>query len=309
MRFLLLVTLLGISPAGADDSKSTKLVALRAQYDTKVTEASSAFDNFNRLYFTQLEKLLATAKEEGNLDLALAARTEQEAFRDRGEDFPEPSKLPALAKLQKIYAEQYPKLVAEKNAKLVPIRAAYSDQLDALIRELTKEENLDAAVEAQKELTTVKELIRTVASQGKKGLVTGRYVRVELMKKQILSLAEVEIFNGGRNIALKGTATQSSTLRDSAKPTAEKAIDGNTNGEFREGSTTHTEADDNPWWEVDLHKERDLTKVVVWNRNEAQKRLDGFKLSILDEDRRTVWKTEVPKAPMQSIEIELVPSK
>jgi hypothetical protein len=79
----------------------------------------------------------------------------------------------------------------------------------------------------------------------------GRYVRIELPGKQrILSLAEVQVFAGGENVAPKGTATQSSVAFDGP---AKLAIDGNTNGNYFESkSVTHNNQEDNPWWEVDL---------------------------------------------------------
>lgn len=52
-----------------------------------------------------------------------------------------------------------------------------------------------------------------------------------------------------RNLALDGAASQSSTDYGGV---AANAIDGNTNGVFNKGSVTHTEAEDNPWWQVDL---------------------------------------------------------
>ena len=58
-------------------------------------------------------------------------------------------------------------------------------------------------------------------------LVTGkpaRFVRIELPgDKRILTLAEVEVFSAGRNIAAGGKATQSSTYGG----VASRAIDGN----------------------------------------------------------------------------------
>ncbi len=309
MRLLLFAAFLGMSPVGAEDAKSTKLSALRAQYDSKITEASSAFDEFNARYFNQLEKLLMTAQDQGNLDLALAARTEQEAFRDRGDVLSEPSKHAELARLQKIYVGQASKLAKERGAKVAHITAAYCDQLDALIVELTKEGSLDLAMEAKNERMAVDQRIKAGVNQSKKGPVAGRYVRIELMRNGVLSLAEVEVFSNGRNIARRGKATQSSTHGHDTNPIADKAIAGNTDGEFERGSTTHTKNERNPWWEVDLLKARDLTEVVIWNRSYGQERLDGFKLSILDADRKEVWQTEVAKAPQTSMEIELTPSK
>ena len=60
------------------------------------------------------------------------------------------------------------------------------------------------------------------------GIKKARFVRVELPGEQrLLSLAEVQVFSGGANVATKGKASQSSTDYDGP---AALAIDGNTNG-------------------------------------------------------------------------------
>ena len=79
-----------------------------------------------------------------------------------------------------------------------------------------------------------------------------RFVRIELPgDKRVLTLAEVEVFSGGKNIASGGKATQSSTLGDAV---AGRAIDGNKDSDFNKKGQTHTEnkGTTNPWWELDL---------------------------------------------------------
>ena len=66
----------------------------------------------------------------------------------------------------------------------------------------------------------------------------GRYVRIELPGDQkTLTLAEVEVFSDGKNVARQGKATQSSTAHGGD---ASKAIDGNKSGSFGGGGQTHT---------------------------------------------------------------------
>jgi lysophospholipase L1-like esterase/glucose/arabinose dehydrogenase/azurin len=135
----------------------------------------------------------------------------------------------------------------------------------------------------------------------------GRYVRIELPKKGTLSLAEVQVFSGGKNIALKGRAKQSSTY-DGGE--ASRAIDGNTEGAFSAGGMSHTrENDKNPWWEVDLGAEHPIDSVVIWNRTEDDdkyaSRLDGFRLLVLDDKRNEVFKSENNPAPPESVKIAI----
>ncbi len=134
----------------------------------------------------------------------------------------------------------------------------------------------------------------------------GRYVRIELPGEQrTLTLAEVQIFSGGRNLAPAGTASQS-TVAHGGGP--EKAIDGDTNPVFGAGSQTHTnENQADPWWEIDLGRDYPIDKVVIWNRQEGElgQRLDGFTLRVLDEKRHDVFVQPGNAAPPRQIEVPL----
>lgn len=118
--------------------------------------------------------------------------------------------------------------------------------------------------------------------------VSGRFVRIELPgSKRTLSLAEVEVFANGENVALNQKATQINT-RMGAGP--ERAVDGNPDGDYNNNSVTHTEQGiANPWWEVDLGRPVDIDKIVVHNRSVLQDRLDGFALQVLDSNRKVVF--------------------
>ena len=127
----------------------------------------------------------------------------------------------------------------------------------------------------------------------------GRFIRIELPgSNRILSLAEVQVFttnsdNVQVNVALDGKATQSSTAY--AGP-PEYAIDNNTNGDFNQKSVTHTATEKDPWWQVDLGSEFSIEKISLWHRHQLQQRSDGFRISILDDDKNVVWSTSYQKA-------------
>lgn len=136
-------------------------------------------------------------------------------------------------------------------------------------------------------------------------LPRARFVRIELPgKEKILSLAEVQIFQGTNNIARNGEASQSTTAYDA---TAARAIDGNTDGHFEGAkSTTHTAVSkDNPWWEIDLKSAQRVNRVVVWNRTDGvSERLSGFRILLLDEQRQQIWEQPlITKAPSPSFEL------
>ncbi|MCP5551189.1 MAG: discoidin domain-containing protein [Akkermansiaceae bacterium] len=131
-----------------------------------------------------------------------------------------------------------------------------------------------------------------------------RFVRIELPgDKRILTLAEVEVISGGKNVAGGGKATQSSTHGGGEAP---KAIDGNKNPDWGKGGQTHTvnAGQKEPWWELDLGKPVDVEKVLVWNRSGFENRLDGFTLKLLDADRKEVFRVAGVAAP-QSMEIQV----
>lgn len=132
-----------------------------------------------------------------------------------------------------------------------------------------------------------------------------RFVRIELPgNKRILTLAEVEVFSGGKNIARTGKATQSSSNGNAG---AARAIDGNKSPDWNKGGQTHTNNDGtkNPWWEVDLGRAVDIEKIEIVNRQGFENRLDSFTLTLLDADRKAVFHmTKVASPEIMEIDIK-----
>jgi putative heme-binding domain-containing protein len=135
------------------------------------------------------------------------------------------------------------------------------------------------------------------AASGK--TVLGRYVRVELPgKKKTLTLAEVEVYSDGRNIARRGKASQKNTAYGGE---ASRAIDGKRSGKFGDGGQTHTwENTPDPWWEVDLGAEQPITGITIYNRTDGGfgDRLKGFTLKVLDGSRSVVFEKKKLPAPV-----------
>ena len=127
-----------------------------------------------------------------------------------------------------------------------------------------------------------------------------RFLRIEIpADNRILTLNEVEIYSGGKNIARQGKVKQSSI---GSGGIAERAIDGNKNPDWGGGGQTHTDGfgTTNPWWEVDLGKEFVVDKVEVWNRKDFEKRLDGFTLQLLDSNRKQLYKSGKTKGAQRT---------
>ncbi|MFB9579538.1 glycoside hydrolase N-terminal domain-containing protein [Streptomyces yanii] len=109
------------------------------------------------------------------------------------------------------------------------------------------------------------------------------------------------------NLALGQPATQSTTYLG-AGPT--RAVDGNTDGAFKNGSVTHTNLQGDPqaWWQVDLGASRSIDTVEVWNRTDpcCAGRLRDFHVLVSDHpfgsdpleqilERNDVWSRHVDK--------------
>jgi len=78
----------------------------------------------------------------------------------------------------------------------------------------------------------------------------------------------------------KGEVMQSSI---EAGAGAERAIDGKTNGVFKDGSCTHTKIQTNPWWRVQLVTRHLVNEVSVWNRADCcGESLNGFQVRVGD---------------------------
>jgi hypothetical protein len=72
--------------------------------------------------------------------------------------------------------------------------------------------------------------------------------------------------------------TQSSTILGG---TADRAFDGNTDGNWGDGSVTHTDFESQPWWQVDLGVLTRVTWVEIYNRTDCcADRLTNFNVSI-----------------------------
>ncbi|MDN5941322.1 MAG: hypothetical protein L0H94_05510 [Nitrospira sp.] len=133
---------------------------------------------------------------------------------------------------------------------------------------------------------------------------TGQYIRIELPGvERTLSLAEVRVYSGEKNIAPHGKPTQVSTFADAV---AARAIDGNSAGGYFGRSVTSTATQVNPWWELDLGSEKLITKIVFHNRTDCcSDRINPARILILDKVREVVWEGVIKTTENQ---YEFIPS-
>jgi azurin len=120
----------------------------------------------------------------------------------------------------------------------------------------------------------------------------------------------VQVFSGGENVAMKGTATQSSTVAGGATGGhAPRAIDGGLEAAVPagtdplKGTVQFTSAEQDPWWELDLGAERPIETVALWAA--AADTRSGLHLSILDASRRPVFVQDGVRlqAPMHAVDL------
>lgn len=75
--------------------------------------------------------------------------------------------------------------------------------------------------------------------------------------------------------AAKGKTTKQSSVGYGGA--AARAVDGNTSGAWGGNSVTHTNPENNPWWEVDLGGVCDISEIKIWNRTDCcWERLQNF---------------------------------
>ncbi|MBU1880235.1 MAG: discoidin domain-containing protein, partial [Chloroflexi bacterium] len=84
----------------------------------------------------------------------------------------------------------------------------------------------------------------------------------------------------GQNVARGRTATQSSTYSTAA---ASRAVDNNADGNYANGSVSHTNYEQYAWWQVDLGRIQWLDAIQLWNRTDCcGNRLSNFYVFVSD---------------------------
>ena len=141
--------------------------------------------------------------------------------------------------------------------------------------------------------------------------ISGRYVRIQLAAQGYLSLAEVQVMSpAGVDIALKQSATQSSTYPTTSgiTPSAGLAVDGNADGDFFDGSVTHTSGNEAGWWQTDLGSVQPIGSIVIWNRTDCcPTRLQNYTVTISNnaDGSSPVWTSVQTTAPSPSVTIQV----
>jgi hypothetical protein len=154
--------------------------------------------------------------------------------------------------------------------------------------------------------------VMTAASEHRK--ISGRYVKLMTNEERTyLSLAEVQVFSGGKNVALQGKASQSVPDK---KMGAAMAIDNRLtadgyrteDGKYAR-SMVKTRGKKGPaWWKVDLGKTYDIDRIVVHGPTAYSQRINPFYVMVLNESNDPandlVWESElIQQPPSPSLEL------
>ena len=103
-------------------------------------------------------------------------------------------------------------------------------------------------------------------------------VRV-VQKHNWLSLAEVQVFGGSKKVPKmsllsQGRPTKQNSVGWGGVP--QRAVDGNVDGQWRAGTSTHSRTNRNNWWQVDLQARNKVYLILIHNRVDCcQNRLNG----------------------------------
>jgi hypothetical protein len=130
------------------------------------------------------------------------------------------------------------------------------------------------------------------------------------------STATVTLLPAPANLARSGVATQSSTY--ASETTAGQAIDGNTDGNYANGSVNCTNGDPYAWWQVDLRVPATIESIVIWNRTDgSMSRLANYWVFVSDlpftasdtpitlQRRAGTWGTQRMSYPAPSTTIQV----
>lgn len=104
------------------------------------------------------------------------------------------------------------------------------------------------------------------------------------------------------NVASEGMASQSTTAYDGD---ASLAIDGNTDGNYNNGSVTHTDVvTEGTWWMLTFDEPYVIGQIAVYNRTGSnEERLSNFTIEVLDENGQVVFTQTITNTPDPSITI------
>ena len=113
----------------------------------------------------------------------------------------------------------------------------------------------------------------------------GRYVKVQLAGTNYLTLAEVRVMGAAASLVNLAQGQPASSSSVGWGGAAARAVDGNSDGNYDNNSVSHTQADSQAWWQVDLGQLRSVQTVQIFNRTDCcVARLSAFNVFVSATD-------------------------
>jgi len=108
--------------------------------------------------------------------------------------------------------------------------------------------------------------------------LSGRYFSLWGMGDSQMVICEVQVYGDQADLAMNKKTSQSNTAEGGV---SKRAVDGNTDSKFANGSCTHTGAASFPWWRVDLGATATVDTVTIFNRGDCCfQRLNKFEVRV-----------------------------
>lgn len=155
-------------------------------------------------------------------------------------------------------------------------------------RVTTEDHPLPEGMQAVVQLLNSEKLVEERSEEGlfihQTGGIKAQRIRIinpDSGDNDFLHLREVQVMSEGKNIALEGTASQSSTHGNGNERGARSAID----GDMTTINHTSNMAESGEWWEVNLGREVAIDEVRIYNRNDSpttESRFKNYTLQISD---------------------------
>jgi len=120
---------------------------------------------------------------------------------------------------------------------------------------------------------------------------SGRFVYVTKLDRGYLTLCEVKVI--GKKSIFQPVSQNKPTKQSSTDfgASSARAVDGNTEGDFKHESCTHTKKTLYAWWRVDLQRSYSIKDVIVYNRSDCcGERLSKFKVYVGQKETSSGWK-------------------
>ncbi len=141
-----------------EPTKDSALGKLRQAFEAKLAEVRQPLTDLQKRYEAELTELEAQEKAAGNLDAVLQVQAERDTFRSADSKEPPSSAPSQLLRMRETYHVRFTSLQRQVDPREERLYEIYTDQLEKLQAELTRQSKLDEAMLVKYELDQVDRL-------------------------------------------------------------------------------------------------------------------------------------------------------